>query len=146
MDRVILPTLETPTLTKAELADLLFERLGIAQSVWNLRGNGTGDPEHYVRAIEDIAHARAAGEAVLVHCAAGVRRAGAVTGLYLLLVEGRSGAEAYAEIARFGEQDLDESPLLPFLNQNLRPIAEALVRRGVIARVPEPLPRLGPPV
>lgn len=27
--RVMLPTLETPTLTKAELADLLFERLGL---------------------------------------------------------------------------------------------------------------------
>ncbi len=29
MDRVLLPTLDTPTLTKAELADLLFERLGL---------------------------------------------------------------------------------------------------------------------
>ena len=29
MDRALLPTLETPTLTKAELADLLFERLGL---------------------------------------------------------------------------------------------------------------------
>jgi integration host factor subunit alpha len=29
MDRVILPSLETPTLTKAELAELLFERLGL---------------------------------------------------------------------------------------------------------------------
>jgi hypothetical protein len=28
MDRVILPSLETPTLTKAELAELLFERSG----------------------------------------------------------------------------------------------------------------------
>ena len=28
-DRVILPSIETPTLTKAELADLLFERLGL---------------------------------------------------------------------------------------------------------------------
>ena len=27
--RVVLPTIETPTLTKAELADLLFERLGL---------------------------------------------------------------------------------------------------------------------
>jgi integration host factor subunit alpha len=27
--RIALPTLETPTLTKAELADLLFERLGL---------------------------------------------------------------------------------------------------------------------
>jgi len=29
MDRAILPSLETPTLTKAELAELLFERLGL---------------------------------------------------------------------------------------------------------------------
>ncbi len=29
MERVILPIIETPTLTKAELADLLFERLGL---------------------------------------------------------------------------------------------------------------------
>ena len=29
MDHVLLPTLETPTLTKAELAELLFERLGL---------------------------------------------------------------------------------------------------------------------
>jgi integration host factor subunit alpha len=27
-ERVILPSLETPTLTKAELAELLFDRLG----------------------------------------------------------------------------------------------------------------------
>ncbi|MBE2243339.1 MAG: integration host factor subunit alpha, partial [Burkholderiaceae bacterium] len=27
--RVLLPTLETPTLTKAELSELLFERLGL---------------------------------------------------------------------------------------------------------------------
>jgi integration host factor subunit alpha len=29
MERVVLPTLETPTLTKAELAELLFDRLGL---------------------------------------------------------------------------------------------------------------------
>ena len=29
VNRVMLPTLETPTLTKAELAELLFERLGL---------------------------------------------------------------------------------------------------------------------
>ena len=28
-ERVLLPSLETPTLTKADLADLLFERLGL---------------------------------------------------------------------------------------------------------------------
>ena len=29
MDRALVPSIETPTLTKAELADLLFERLGL---------------------------------------------------------------------------------------------------------------------
>jgi integration host factor subunit alpha len=29
MERLILPSIETPTLTKAELAELLFERLGL---------------------------------------------------------------------------------------------------------------------
>jgi len=29
MDSVILPSIETPTLTKADLAELLFERLGL---------------------------------------------------------------------------------------------------------------------
>jgi integration host factor subunit alpha len=29
MDRTLLPMIETPTLTKAELAELLFERLGL---------------------------------------------------------------------------------------------------------------------
>ena len=29
VDRVILPSLDTPTLTKAELSELLFERLGL---------------------------------------------------------------------------------------------------------------------
>ena len=29
MDRTLLPTIETPTLTKAELSELLFERLGL---------------------------------------------------------------------------------------------------------------------
>ena len=29
VDRVLMPTIETPTLTKAELAEMLFERLGL---------------------------------------------------------------------------------------------------------------------
>jgi integration host factor subunit alpha len=46
-ERVILPSLETPTLTKAELADLLFERLGL-----NKR-----ESKDMVEAFFDIIHA-----------------------------------------------------------------------------------------
>lgn len=45
--RVILPSLETPTLTKAELAELLFERLGL-----NKR-----ESRDMVEAFFDIIHA-----------------------------------------------------------------------------------------
>jgi integration host factor subunit alpha len=46
-ERVMLPTLETPTLTKAELAELLFERLGL-----NKR-----ESKDMVEAFFDIIHA-----------------------------------------------------------------------------------------
>ena len=46
-ERVSLPTLETPTLTKAELAELLFERLGL-----NKR-----ESKDMVEAFFDIVHA-----------------------------------------------------------------------------------------
>lgn len=121
------------------------EELGIERVDLHLNGDGTGDPQVYVRAIEAIARARRAGVSVLVHCAAGTRRAGAATALYLLLVEGRSTADAWREITRFGEGSLAASPLVPYLNDNLRAIAEGLLLGGVIERLPEPLPVLGPP-
>ena len=46
-DRLMLPSLETPTLTKADLADLLFERLGL-----NKR-----ESKDMVEAFFDIIHA-----------------------------------------------------------------------------------------
>ena len=46
-DRALMPSLETPTLTKAELSDLLFERLGL-----NKR-----ESKDMVEAFFDIIHA-----------------------------------------------------------------------------------------
>ena len=50
-NRVMLPSLETPTLTKAELAELLFERLGL-----NKR-----ESKDMVEAFFDIIHATLVG-------------------------------------------------------------------------------------
>jgi integration host factor subunit alpha len=47
VQRVVMPSLETPTLTKAELAELLFERLGL-----NKR-----ESKDMVEAFFDIVHA-----------------------------------------------------------------------------------------
>jgi protein tyrosine phosphatase (PTP) superfamily phosphohydrolase (DUF442 family) len=123
---------------------LAARTLGIERVVLNLRGDGTGDPQRYVIALAAMARAQRAGEAVLVHCAAGARRSAAAVALYQLLVEGASPEVAYRELRRFG-RPVEESPLLPYLNANLRGIAEQLVAIGVIASVPEPLPVLAPP-
>jgi hypothetical protein len=82
---------------------------------------------------------------VLVHCAAGSRRSAAVVAMYQLLVEGRSPEDTYRELDRFGKRPVAESPLLPYLNDHMGELAELLVERGVIERVPDPLPLLQPP-
>jgi hypothetical protein len=118
------------------------QELGIEQLNLHLRGNGTGDPANYVEAIAAIQRHRVAGERVLVHCAAGVRRTAAVIAAYQVLVEGVRPELAGQELLRFtSAASLARSPLIPFLNDHMDEIAAGLVAKGVIPRVPEPLPR-----
>lgn len=121
-----------------------IEALGITRVNLSLRGDGTGKAGRYVEAIAQIVEARRAGEAVLVQCAGGARRSGAVVALYELLVEGRTPEQAYRELARFGSPVV-ETPLLEYLNLHMGQIAAGLAARGAIAAVPSPLPLLRPP-
>jgi len=122
-----------------------IEALGIERMHFPLRGDGTGKLSRYAAAIAAVHEARQAGEPVLVHCAAGSRRSAAVIAMYQLLVERRPVAAVYRELDRFGTRPVAQSPLLPYLNENMRELAEQLVERGLIERVPEPLPLLRPP-
>lgn len=122
-----------------------IDALGIERLHFPMRGDGTGKVTRLADAIAAVHQARAAGEPVLVHCAAGSRRAAAVVSMYQLLVEGRPVDEVYRELDRYGARPVAQSPLLPFLNSNMRELAEELVERGVLERVPETLPLLRPP-
>jgi hypothetical protein len=122
-----------------------IEALGIRRVNLHLRGDGTGKPSRYADALAEIADARARGEAVLVQCAAGSRRSGGVVALYELLVERRPPEEAYRELDRFSQEPVASSALLAYLNLHMGEIAAMLAERGVIARVPAPLPQLRPP-
>jgi protein tyrosine/serine phosphatase len=115
--------------------------LGVAWRRFPLAGNGTGDPEHYVLAIEAVEEARRGKRPVLVHCTAGSQRTGGVLACWRTLVLGWPVDRAVEEMRRHGFREDRNPALLPFLNEHLDRIAEGLRERGVIERAPEPLPR-----
>jgi protein tyrosine/serine phosphatase len=111
-----------------------FERFG-------LDGDGTGDPATLVDALVAIHAAVGRGEHVLVQCAAGSERTGAIVYLYRTLVLGGAADAAYAELLRYGHRPSRNPKLESFLNANMGYFADALAARG-IARRPASLPHL----
>lgn len=125
---------------KAEQAAV--EKLGLEFKRFPLLGDGTGDLENYVKAIEAMVAAKKANEPVLVHCAAGAQRTGGIVAFYRLLVEGREPDAVYRELRRYDWRDKPGHPLLPYLNENMQAMAERLLELGIIEKIPDPLPQL----
>ncbi|MFP8873606.1 MAG: tyrosine-protein phosphatase [Myxococcota bacterium] len=118
--------------------------LGIRHIRLPLRGDGTGDLDRFAQALAEIHAAQERDQPTLVHCAAGARRTGAVIALYQVLVQGIPTSEAITELGRYGNT-LEDSALLAFVNEQMGPLAERLRDRGIIQRIPEPLPRFAIP-
>jgi protein tyrosine/serine phosphatase len=132
---------ETPTDKNQQAERKAADELGIELLRFPLSGNGTGEVHLYADAIAAIAQARRQGKPVLVHCSAGVMRAGGVIACYQLLVEGKSPSEALKELMQHGWK-LHDRTLLAYINENLAEIATTLRDKGIIETVPDPLPRL----
>ncbi len=107
-------------------------------------GDGVGTPEQYAHVVAEVDRARREGVPVLMHCAAGSQRTGGTVAAYRLLVQGRDPGAVYEEAARYDWDPVKDTAWPDFLNANMPRIAELLVERGVIDRVPDPLPRFGP--
>jgi protein-tyrosine phosphatase len=117
-------------------------KLGIDYYCYHLNGDGTGDIHQYVRALETIREAVTRSEPVLVHCAAGTQRTGAVLAAYHLLLEHGAPAEALADMKRYGWRPDHDRVLPQYVNSHMKELAELLVADGVLKQVPNPLPRL----
>ncbi|MGH7201237.1 MAG: fused DSP-PTPase phosphatase/NAD kinase-like protein [Planctomycetaceae bacterium] len=126
---------------QAELA--VVERLGIEHHRFPLAGDGTGDITRYADAIAVIARCDRKGVPVLVHCHAGVQRAGGVVACYRLLVLGDDLEEVLRGLRRYGWTRRSNEKLLIYLDEHMQQLAGMLVERGVIETVPDPLPRFG---
>jgi len=118
------------------------EALGIDYHNFPLCGDGTGDLNHYAEALAVLHEARRAGQPVLVHCAAGAQRTGGVVAVYRLLMEGRDPESVRAEMRRYGWKPGKDRVLLDYLNTHMQTLAGLLRDRGVLERVPAPLPVL----
>lgn len=119
------------------------QQLGVEHKRFELAGDGTGDLTSYVRALETMAEAKKAGKQVLVHCAAGSQRTGGVIAYYRLFLRNDPPEEIYKELKKFGGDSEPDSPLMTYLNGNMKELAERLAERGVISEVPQTLPVLG---
>lgn len=81
---------------EARTADLL----GVERYVYDLLGDSTGDPNHYVEALRLMTDP--ANQPVLVHCGAGTERTGVLVYLYRTIVENVPEEQAFAEARRAG--------------------------------------------
>jgi predicted protein tyrosine phosphatase len=109
-----------------------------------LPAGGQDTIDIHVAAVEAIWRARQAGKTVLVHCAAGANRTGAVVALYQLLVRGLGPEEVYRQMLRYHYTPVKNAALLAFLNRHMAQAAQMLQERGVIDQLPDPIPQLGP--
>jgi protein tyrosine/serine phosphatase len=127
---------------RAELA--IAESKGVEHHRYPLKGNGTGPIERYADAVTTIVRSEQEGKPVLVHCYAGAQRTGGCISFYRLLVRRDSAESVYQDLARYGWDAGTDQILLEYMNSNMRTMADLLVQRHVLDRVPDEIPRLQP--
>jgi hypothetical protein len=117
---------------------------GVQHNVFPLKGNGTGPITRYADALEKVVHSQQNGIPALVHCYAGTQRTGGFVSFYRLLIRHERPEDVYAELVRYGWDSGTDQVLLEYINSNMRTMAELLVQRHVLDRLPAEMPRLHP--
>jgi len=125
-----------------EAEETAAAELGIELRRFPLRGDGTGDINNYAAALAAVVEAERQGKPVLIHCAAGAQRTGGAIAFYQLLVDRKSPPEVIREMKRCGWNPKRNPDLLPYINENLPQLATILHEKGILDKVPDPLPVL----
>ena len=119
-------------------------KLNIAYFRLPMAGNGTGLLNTVADAVTELHTQRTQGQTVLVHCSSGAQRTGHILSAYLILVRKADPGTVYRQMQRYGWDPKTDSAWPEMLNANMRPLAQILVERGVIPKMPQPLPHFEP--
>ncbi|MGE3107521.1 MAG: hypothetical protein AB7G11_00930 [Phycisphaerales bacterium] len=111
------------------IAQRTADALGIKRFVFPLEGDGTGDPNAYVRALRIIASP--ANQPVLVHCATGSQRTSGCVILYQQIIHGDAFDPAYDQAKSFKHDPTRNPRLKPYLLEWHDRIAQAY-RSGAV--------------
>jgi len=96
-------------------AALTADELGITRHTLRLYGDATGDPNRYVDALRIMTDP--ASQPVLVHCAAGTERTGALVAFYRHIIEGVDLEQALAEADARGHDPRDNPRLRQYVER-----------------------------
>jgi protein tyrosine/serine phosphatase len=142
---IVALTADNPQDKDQEAEEKAAAELGIELLRFPLSGDGTGDIDQYAGAIAAVVEAERQGKPVLVHCAAGAQRTGGTIAFYRLLVDRKPPADVVQELKRHGWNPKYNPKLLPYINENLGRLATILHDKGILDKIPDPLPVLQAP-
>jgi protein tyrosine/serine phosphatase len=120
------------------------EALGIERYRFELVGDGTGNPNHYVSTLRLLTDP--AKQPVLVHCGAGAERTGVAVILYRRVTRGTPIEEAYEEAKQYRHRPERNPQLRRVLDRYAQLILDAfrgggqILIPGEVDAVPEPVP------
>jgi len=121
--------------------EAIAKKLGVEMFFITLHGSAMCSAEEFATVVEEVAKTVNEHKPMLIHCSAGVNRTGAIIALYEIFVMKRSTEEAYKEIVQYGWTPEKNGQMIPHLNSLMPEIATLLVKKGVIDKVPEPMPQ-----
>ena len=93
-----------------------------------LKGDGTGNPAEYQKALVKLKQEENAEKKILLHCAAGTNRTGGAVFLYRTIFEEIADNKAISEMKLYDFSFDDNRHLIPYL-KNIRPSVESALRK-----------------
>ena len=93
-----------------------------------LKGDGTGNPAEYQKALVKLKQEENAGKKILLHSAAGTNRTGGAVFLYRTIFEEIADNKAISEMKLYDFSVNDNEHLIPYL-KDIRPSVESALRQ-----------------